>query len=91
VHLAFDREVETKIYDTLPHHVGPLLRRHPPACPVGFIAGTRSAELRQAGAEASRRLAGEDFEWFEGTHLYPMEQPRATAARVLAMLGRWGL
>jgi len=84
--LAFEREVETRIYNTLPHHLGQLLRRHPPRCPVGFIAGTRSTEIRQGGLETSRSLAGERFRWIDGTHLYPMEKPAETAALVLELL-----
>lgn len=85
-HLAFHREVETRIYNTLPHHLPTLLRRHPPRCPVGFIAGTQSEELRQAGAAASKALAREHFQWMEGSHLYPFERPDETAASVLQML-----
>ncbi len=84
--LAFRRDVETRIYDTLPHHVAPLLKRHPPRCPVFFLAGTQSAEMRQAGAAASRALAGSRFRWVEGTHLYPMERPRETAQAVVDWL-----
>ncbi|GAP35746.1 alpha/beta fold hydrolase [Piscinibacter sakaiensis] len=86
--LAFRREVETRIYDTLPHHFATLLRRHPPACPVAFLAGTRSSEMRQGGFASSRALAGERFEWIEGSHLFPMERPDETAERVLALLAR---
>ena len=81
--LAFRREVETRIYDTLPHHLGTLLRRHPPRCPVAFLAGTQSREMRQAGVTASKALARERFGWIEGTHLFPMERPDETAQRVL--------
>ncbi|HSW08506.1 alpha/beta fold hydrolase [Aquabacterium sp.] len=84
--LAFEREVETRIYNTLPHHLGQLLKRHPPHCPVSFIAGTRSSEIRQGGLETSRALAGERFRWIDGTHLYPMEKPAETAALVLDLL-----
>ena len=84
--LAFDRAVETRIYDTLPHHLGSVLRRHPLRCPVGFIAGTRSREVRQGGLGQARALAGERFAWIAGTHLYPMEKPQETADTVLAML-----
>lgn len=89
--LAFDRMIETRIYDTVPHHFPRLLGRHPPRCPVGFIAGTRSQEMRLGGMDGSRRLAGERFRWIEGTHLYPMERPEQTAALVLELLDGMGL
>jgi pimeloyl-ACP methyl ester carboxylesterase len=84
--LGFTRDVETRIYNTLPHHVSALLRRHPPQWPIGFVAGTRSAEMRQAGFAASRRLAGERWRWIDGTHLFPMERPEDTALLVLELL-----
>ena len=85
-HLRFTREVETRIYNTLPHHLDALLRRHAPHCPVGFIAGTQSEELRQAGAMASKALARQNFHWMEGSHLYPFERPDETAKLVLQVL-----
>ena len=87
VRLRFDREVEARIYRTLPHHLPQLLRLRPPHCPVGFIAGTESRELHQAGVAPSRTLAGEDWRWMDGSHLYPFEQPEATADLVLELLG----
>jgi pimeloyl-ACP methyl ester carboxylesterase len=84
--LAFTREVETRIYNTLPHNLPQLLHRHPPRCPVGFIAGTRSAEMRQGGLGGARALARERLRFIEGSHLYPMEKPRETADLVLALI-----
>jgi pimeloyl-ACP methyl ester carboxylesterase len=84
--LAFDRGIETRIYNTLPHHLGELLRRHPPRCPVGFVAGTHSEVMRQGGLAASRALAGERWRWMEGGHLFPMERPVQTAALVAELL-----
>ncbi len=86
VALAFDRAVETHIYDTLPHHLGTLLARAPLHCPLGVIAGTRSEEMRLGGVGAARALAGERFVWIEGSHLYPMENPDQAARAVLALL-----
>lgn len=86
VRLAFHRDIETRIYDTLPVRWEPLLRRHPPAAPVHFIGGTRSTELRQVGHQATRALVGQRWRWVEGTHLFPMEAPDASAAAVLACL-----
>ncbi|MEL4178214.1 alpha/beta fold hydrolase [Roseateles sp. PN1] len=85
-HMKFHREVETRIYDTLPHHLGPLLKRHPPQCPVAFVAGTQSEELRQTGVGASKALAGSNFHWMEGSHLFPFERPDDTAALALQLL-----
>ncbi|HNK19807.1 MAG TPA: alpha/beta hydrolase [Piscinibacter sp.] len=81
--LAFDRAVETRIYDTLPHHLGTLLHRHAPKCPVAFLAGTQSVEMRQGGIAASKALAHGRFATMEGGHLFPMEKPDETAAAVL--------
>ncbi len=88
VRLAFDRAVETRLYNTLPHHFGALLKRHPPACPVHYLGGTRSAEGRQVGMAMTRALTQGRIGWIEGTHLYPMERPDETAQAVLeAMAG----
>jgi pimeloyl-ACP methyl ester carboxylesterase len=86
VQLAFRRDVETHIYNTLPHHLMTLLRRHPPGCPLGYLGGTRSPEGRQAGLAATRRLVGERLAWLEGSHLFPMERPEPTAAAVLRLI-----
>jgi pimeloyl-ACP methyl ester carboxylesterase len=88
VRLAFQREIETRIYNTLPHHLGTLLQRHPLRCPVAFIGGTRSAENRQAGLALTRALAHGRMEWLDGTHLFPMERPLQTAQAVLRQLQR---
>ncbi len=76
--LRFRREVEARIYATLPHGLGRLQRR-PPPLPIGFIGGTGSRELRMAGTAATRRLVGAHLRWIEGTHLFPFEQPQRTA------------
>ena len=86
--LAIERELEARIYGTLPHHVGTVLRRHPLRCPLAFVGGLKSVEARQAGMAATRRLTGDLFAWTEGTHLFPMEHPNTAAALVLDMLER---
>jgi pimeloyl-ACP methyl ester carboxylesterase len=86
VRLAFQREIETRLYNTLPHHLGALVRKHPPRCPVAFIGGTQSAEVRQVGVAATRAVTRGRIEWLEGSHLFPMEQPLATAQAVLRAL-----
>lgn len=86
VRLAFRREVEARIYDTLPHHLVPLLHRHPPQAPVAYIGGTRSVEGRQVGLVYTRALVQARLGWVEGSHLFPMERPIETAEAVLAQI-----
>lgn len=86
--LGFDREVEARIYETIPHHLATVLARHPLRCPLAFVGGRQSVEVRRAGVAATRRLAGERFEWTDGTHLFPMEHPDRAAALVLSMISR---
>ncbi|MFP8777132.1 alpha/beta fold hydrolase [Hydrogenophaga sp. RWCD_12] len=87
--LAFDREVETAIYNTLPHNLDRLLRRHPLQCPVGFLGGTGSLEMQQVGMSMTHRLVGphpERIRMVEGSHLFPMEHPQDTAASIDGVL-----
>jgi pimeloyl-ACP methyl ester carboxylesterase len=85
--LAFDPEVESRIYDTLPHHIEQLLRRHPPQCPLAFVGGLQSAEVKWAGGiEHTRRITKGRVMMMDGGHLFPMEKPLATAAAVEASL-----
>lgn len=84
--LAFERDVETRIYNTLPHHMPGLLRRHPLQCPLAYIGVPQSVETRPVSLDATRRLAGERIMWVAGTHLFPMEYPERTAADVLQLL-----
>ncbi|WP_019140663.1 alpha/beta fold hydrolase [Noviherbaspirillum massiliense] len=85
VTLRFTRETETAIYLGLPHHIGALIRRPFPV-PVGFVGGRDSAECRQAGLGATRRLVGRHFRQMEGGHLFPMEFPGKAADAVHEMI-----
>lgn len=87
--LAFDRAVETAIYNTLPHHLDRLLGRHPLRCPAAFIGGRHSAELKQVGLAMTQRITQGRIAMLDGSHLFPMEQTRATAAAIEASL--WNL
>jgi pimeloyl-ACP methyl ester carboxylesterase len=87
VQLRFSREVESAIYSTLPHDMERILRAPFPV-PIGFVAGTDSLELRQAGLDATRRLVGANLVTIPGTHLYPMESPQLTARLTHEMIQR---
>ncbi|OYX52936.1 MAG: alpha/beta hydrolase [Comamonadaceae bacterium 32-67-11] len=84
--LSFEREVETAIYNTLPHHLDRLLRRHPLACPLAFVGGSDSVELRQVGLALTHKLVGSTpsarLQTIEGSHLFPMERPEESAAAI---------
>ncbi|MBC7453813.1 MAG: alpha/beta hydrolase [Massilia sp.] len=85
VQLRFSRAVETDIYRSIPHHLGALVRPPFPV-PIGFIGGTESVELRQAGMTATRRLVGRHFTEIEGGHLFPMTSPELAATLACAMI-----
>lgn len=87
VQLRFRREVETDIYNGLPHDLGRLTGKPCPV-PMGFIAGTDSAELRQAGLGATRRVVGPHFAEIEGSHLFPLESPELSARLTRQMIER---
>ncbi|KNZ31681.1 MAG: alpha/beta hydrolase [Methylibium sp. NZG] len=89
--LAFRREVETDIYNALPHQMSRFLRAHPLQCPLAFVGGTRSTELRQVGMDATMRLAHGRVSMLDGTHLFPFERPAETAAEVLRWIGELDL
>lgn len=84
--LSFDREVETAIYNTLPHHLDRFLKRHPLPCPVAFIGGEQSEEMRRVGLTMTHKLCGREpspqLQFLPGTHLFPMEIPEATAEAI---------
>ena len=80
--LAFDRDVETAIYNGLPHNLERQLKRHPLQCPVHFIGGTDSAEMRQVGMALTNKIVKGRISMMDGSHLFPMERPIETAAAI---------
>jgi pimeloyl-ACP methyl ester carboxylesterase len=86
VQLAFDRRIETRIYNTLPDNLGDLLKRHRLRCPIGFVGGLQSVEMRQVGMEMTNQLTEGRNCLLPGSHLIPMERPEAVAAAVEAMV-----
>jgi pimeloyl-ACP methyl ester carboxylesterase len=86
VALNFDRDVETAIYNTLPHNLDALLRRHPLKCPVAFIGGLQSEEMQRVGIALTARITQGRMSMMDGSHLFPMEKPLATAAAIEAAL-----
>lgn len=81
-HLSFARDIETAIYNTLPHHFLRVLRTHPLRCPVAFVGGHDSEELRLVGLRETRRLTRGRLTMLPGSHLFPLENPQGTASAV---------
>ena len=84
--LLFQREVETAIYNTLPSNLNNQLRLSPLRCPVAFIGGRSSVEMGQVGMEMTQRITKGRIMMLDGSHLFPMERPEATAAAIEASL-----
>ncbi len=84
--LSFDRAIETAIYNTLPDNLETLLKRHPLQCPVTFIGGRQSQEIRRVGMTLTQKVTQGRVMMLDGTHLFPMENPLACAAAVEAAL-----
>lgn len=83
--LLFDRDVEHRIYSTLP--TGSVVQAAGSVqAPSAFIAGTGSREIRYLGIAPTRRLVGERLHWIEGSHLFPMERPLETADAIMAAI-----
>ena len=80
--LSFDRDIETAIYNHLPHVMPHLLGSGPLPFPVGFIGGEQSKEVRKVGLGLTRRITQGRIQMVKGSHLFPMESPLETAAMV---------
>ncbi len=84
--LAFDRAIETAIYNSLPHNLGKLMKSHPPKCPVAFIGGRQSFEIKAVGLGLTQRITEGRMRMVDGSHLFPIENPLVTAAAIDAEL-----
>ena len=84
--LAFERDVETQIYNTLPDNLDRLFKRHPIKCPVAFLGGRDSQEMQQVGMTMTEKITKGRTMILDGSHLFPMEKPLATAAAIEAAL-----
>ena len=84
--LSFDRDIESAIYNGLPDNLEGYFKRRPLTCKAALIAGLQSKELRQVGLDFSRRITQGRIAMVDGTHLFPMEHPLASAAGVEAAL-----
>jgi len=84
--LSFDRDIETAIYNTLPDNLDGLLRRHPLKCHAAYIGARQSEEMKQVGLAMTQQITQGRMLMLDGSHLFPMEKPIATAAAIEAAL-----
>jgi pimeloyl-ACP methyl ester carboxylesterase len=88
VRLAFDPEIEYRIYRGIPHDLVYYCDRL--TLPAGFIGGRHSSVVRQMGLARTRRSFR--LKRVEGGHLFPFEVPHAAAQAVrelaLELLGK---
>lgn len=88
--LAFDRDIETRIYNTIPDNLDRLFKRHPLKCPASFIGARQSVEMRMVGMSMTDQLTKGRTMMLDGSHLFPMERPLVAAAAIEASLRNMG-
>jgi pimeloyl-ACP methyl ester carboxylesterase len=80
--LSFDPAVETRLYNTVPDNMQRLIKKFPVKCPVTYIGGNQSAEMKQVGMDMTHKICKGRTLMLDGSHLFPMEKPLATAAAI---------
>ncbi|ASP39743.1 alpha/beta hydrolase [Bacterioplanes sanyensis] len=86
--LSYDPDVEMKIYRTIPDN---LSNAAPLEMPAAVVAGKQSNVLRPVNARYMQAKAAMQVEWLPGSHMFPFEQPQATAQLIQRLLQQWGL
>ena len=90
VALTFNRDTETKIYGSLPHHlpnVAKKLKAKQPTFPIGLIAGKQSEEMGIVGLRYTQKFLPQHMiRCVPGGHLFPLEQPEATAEAINSLI-----
>ena len=86
IELFFKPKIEAEIYKTLPDFLPKL--RGKINVPVSYIGGTNSSEAKWARIGFMRRKFSFDFQFLDGTHLFPFEKPRQTAELILQILNK---
>lgn len=80
VELLFKPEIEAHIYRTIPDDYNPFRNRL--RVPAVYIGGTHSREAKIARLGYMRRCFPFHFDFVEGSHHFPFEQPVETARRI---------
>lgn len=82
VELCFSHAIEMQIYRGLPDNIW---HKKPLACPSAIFAGAKSEVFWQANARRMQKL-GMQLDWTDAGHMFPLEQPKATADKIKRFL-----
>ena len=80
IRLTFKPSVEADIYETLPVDLPKL--RGKIKIPIAYIGGTNSREARLANLRFMKKHFNVNFQFLEGSHLFPFENPEETAKAI---------
>lgn len=80
IELFFKPSIEAKIYQTIPHNLPKIGKTFD--LPINYIGGTNSLEAKLAGFKSMKKRFNIKFDFIEGSHLFPFENPKATAVAI---------
>ncbi len=84
--LHFKAETEINIYRTIPDNLHKTPRL---AMPSAVVAGKYSDVFKRHHGYKMQRQLGMDVSWLEGSHMFPLEQPKLTAQVIKQYIKRW--
>lgn len=83
--LAFDRDIEYRIFRTIPHHLPSLEQRLP--IPTSLVYGDNSTVVDKRSVRYMKDKYGVESYKLPGTHMLPMEIPQRLAEEVFRIVG----
>ncbi len=84
VSLCFAHAIEMQIYRGLPDNIW---HKQVLSCPSAIFAGSKSDVFWQANARRMQKM-GMYLDWTDAGHMFPLEQPQATANKIKQFLGK---
>lgn len=87
--LLFDREIEYSIYRTIPHILPQLKGKL--QTPTALVYGDQTRVVAAADRRYMEKQFGIQSFKVEGTHLFPFEQPKTAANKVIEVIKHMGI
>lgn len=85
VTLTIPKDVEVAVFRTNPSRYWKT-PNHPPAVPAKQIIGQDSLFIKRGFPQLVKQRMGIDYEVHKGGHMFPLEYPDSTVARIKAMI-----